>query len=298
MSLPAKRVKILLHGEPYHTQVFEEQLKENCSEGFDTKYYAKLTKEINYEEFDIFHLISAPLPTLRQLAGYKKILFYHWIGTDVYRIISDSPIKSWFKKRILKSTKTTNIVVAQPLQKELEQIDITSTILPLVKLNFIDDCPPLPQKFSVLTYVPHDRWSFYNGDLILQLAEKFTDIDFHVITGGNKSDKQQNVFTYEFMKNINSFYVNNSALLRFTKHDGLPKMVLEALSYGRHVLWNNPFPNCHLVKNIEDCVNVINQLQTNPSINKTGKEYVESVFRPNKIIDDYLDLCNKVIGNK
>jgi glycosyltransferase involved in cell wall biosynthesis len=37
-------------------------------------------------------------------------------------------------------------------------------------------------------------------------------------------------------------YKGATVLVRFTPHDGLSLMVLEALSYGRHVIWTQPFP--------------------------------------------------------
>jgi len=298
VNLPAKKIKILSFGETYHTKSFVDQLEKYGEGNCDVKYCDKLKEEINYEEFDIIHLISSPLPILRQLTRYNIPLIYHWIGTDVYRIINDSVFKRWLKKRILKSTKTTNVVVSPALQMELKQIGIDSIVLPLVKLNFIDDCPALPQKFSILAYIPQDRWDYYHGDLVLQLAAKLPEVDFHILAGGNKFVNLSNVFIYDFIDDINSYYLNNSILLRFTIHDGLPKMVIEALAYGRHVLWNNPFPNCHYVQSIKDCIDVINRLKANPSVNKKGKEYVESTFRPEKIVDDYLNICNKVIEIK
>jgi glycosyltransferase involved in cell wall biosynthesis len=45
-------------------------------------------------------------------------------------------------------------------------------------------------------------------------------------------------------------YVNATALVRFTDHDGLSLMVLEALSYGRHVVWTQAFP---FVKRARQC---------------------------------------------
>lgn len=292
------KIKILLHGEPYHTKMFEDQLKANSKGIFEPKYFEILNDNINYNDFDLFHLISPPLISLRKLKQYKKPMIYQWIGSDVQRIIQDSFLKRLAKKRLIKSTGAFNLVVIDSLKKELIEIGISSEIFPLVNLNFVKQCPPFPKKFSILSYVPENRWDFYHGDMILQLAKNFPDIDFHILAAGDTSNNLSNVFTYGFVDDIESFYIKSNVLLRFTIHDGLPKMVLEALSFGRQVLWNEFFPHCHLVKNQKDCIKALTSLKSNPLYNKAGKDYVEVNYHPQKLCDNYLTLCKKIIEHK
>lgn len=295
MSLSGKKIKILLHGEQYHARVFSEQLNSFSKGVIESEFYDTLTYKINYSNFDLFHLVSPPLPTLMKLAKHKKPVIYHWIGTDVYRCLNDFYLKKILKKLILNTARIFNLTVNQALQEELQQIGISSEVLPLVKLNFTEDIPPLPEKFSILTYIPHSRWDFYNGDLVLELAKEFPEINFHLLAAGNIPSKPENVFTYDFIDDVKQFYANANVLLRITTHDGLSKMVLEALSFGRHVLWSELFPNCYPVHDLRDCKRVINLLKENLTVNEEGKSFVELNYNPAKICNDYLSICKNVL---
>lgn len=298
MNDSEKKIKILLHGESYHTKVFCEQLNSFSGGKIEAEFFETLSDEINYAAFDIIHLISSPLPLLKKLAKYKKPLIYHWIGTDVYRFSNDFYFKKIAKKIIFKSTRAFNLTVDKALQEELKHLGVSSEVLPLVKLNLIKDIPPLPEKFSILTYIPKNRWHFYNGDLVIELAKEFPEINFHILAAGEIASNPENVFTYNFVDDISGIYKKVNALLRITTHDGLSKMVLEALSFGRQVLWSEPFPDCFLVKNLDDCRRVINTLKENPSVNEKGKAFVEMNFNPSKICADYLSLCKNVVVDK
>ncbi|RPI72392.1 MAG: hypothetical protein EHM47_08370 [Ignavibacteriales bacterium] len=298
MSIKSGKIKILLHGESYHTKIFCEQL-ENYKKGvFEPKYYDRLDSKIDYDLFDLFHLISPPLPVIKKLKKFNRPIIYHWIGTDVYRFLNDSIIKRSLKKRLIKSANVKNLVVSKNLKDELKQLNISSKILPLVKLKFTDEIPPLPEKFSVLAYIPANRWEYYKGDIILQLAAKMPETEFHIVASGEKDFKLNNVFTYNFIEDLTPFYTSCSVLIRLTVHDGLPKMILEALSYGREVLWNWSFPHCHKVTNPEECMDVLQNLKVNLYPNTAGKEFVEKKFNTDNIIDEYFNLCRELLATK
>lgn len=296
MTHLSPKIKILILGEEYHAKAFNEQLK-NYEKGiFEPKYISSFNESLNYSSFDLFHLISSPLPFIKRVNKFNKPILYHWTGTDVYRFINDSYIKRLLKKYFIFSPLVKNLVVSDNLKSELSQFNVKSTVLPLVELSRKKDIHPLPEKFSILTYVPYKRWEFYNGDMILKLAEKFPDIDFHLLAAEGKIVKLSNVYTYGFVEDVTPFYKNSSVLVRITKHDGLGKMVVEALSYGRQVLWNMPFPHCILVNTLEDCMVTLNSLKKKQELNLAGKAYVEQNFNRKKILDNYYYLCKNLIN--
>lgn len=298
MSVLPKKIKIFLMGEEYHAKEFCEQLEIYEKSVFEPKFYKDLPSNEVLSSFNIFHLISSPLPVIKKLRHYSKPIFYHWIGTDVYRFYNDYFFKRNLKKIIINSSKVFNLVVSENLKCELEKFDINSKILPLTKLKVIDDLPPMPSKFSVLTYIPKKRWDFYNGDLINELSLRLPDIDFHLLAVGEDHSGKPNVFYYNFVEDSSSFYKKCSVLLRLTLHDGLPKMVLEALSYGRQVLWNESFPYCFQVKDLNECIEVLKKLKSDCPINIEGKKFVDDSFSESKIIGDYYQLCNDILLNQ
>ena len=295
MTHLSPKIKILILGEEYHARAFSDQLKNYENGVFEPKYTSELTNEPHLKNYDLFHLISTPLPLISKLSKYGQPILYHWIGTDVYRFIEDSYIKRQLKKYFILSPLVKNLVVWNNLKNELSQFNVKSTVLPLVEFSIKKDIPPLPKKFSILTYVPFKRWEYYNGDMILKLAEKFPDIDFHLLAAEGKTVKSLNVYTYGFVEDITPFHRNSTVHIRITKHDGLAKMVLEALSYGRLVLWNIPFPHCIRVNTLDDCISTINSLKKKQELNLAGKTFVEQNFNKQKILDNYYHLCKSII---
>jgi len=298
MPISPDKIKILLLGEKYHAKVFNEQLENYEKSVFEPKYYDKLPSNEVLETFDLFHLISSPITIIKKLTGYKKPIIYHWIGTDVYRFINDRFLKRFLKKQMIDSPLVCNLVVSENLKNELEQYRVESSIIPLTKLKFVNDASSLPKKLSVLSYVPKNRWDFYHGDLITELSIKMPDIDFHILAAGKENSGRPNLFLYDFVTDTNQFYSKCSVLLRITAHDGLPKMVLEALSNGRQVLWNESFPHCFAVNNLDECVEILNKLKLNCPLNTEGKKFVEDSFNELKIIGSYYQLCQRILFNK
>jgi len=291
-------IKILLHGEKHHVNLFKYQIDMYCAGKLICEVCDDIENADKLKKFDIVHLVSSPLPLIRKLAKYKLPVIYHWIGTDVYRIINDHFIKRWFKKILISYYNVHNLVVVDWLNEELKQIGIYSEILPLINPEFTDNCAKLPEKFSVLCYVPENRWDFYNGNLILDLAGKLPDIDFNILAADSINTKLKNVYTYGLINNIESFYKNSNVLLRITTHDGLSKMVLEALSNCRHVIWNQRFPFCHHAQNFDECLTTLQSLKLNPSLNKEGMDYIESNYNPEKISGDYLIMIRKILNRQ
>ena len=296
MTYSSRKIKILILGEEYHAKAFNEQLKNYKKGIFKPKYISDLNELPRHNDIDLFHLISTPLPVIKKLSKFNRPIFFHWIGTDVYRLINDSFLKRQLKKYFILSPLVKNLVVWDNLKSELSQFNVKSTVLPLVKLGSKKNIPPLPEKFSILTYVPFKRWEYYNGDMILKLAEKFPDIDFHLLAAEGKTVKSSNVYTYGFVEDVTPFYKNNLILIRVTRHDGLAKMVLEALSYGRQVLWTIQFPHCIYIKNLDDCIRALNSLKKKQELNLAGKTYVEQNFNQEKILDNYHNLCKNLIS--
>lgn len=298
MLISPEKIKIFLLGEEYHTKVFNERLENYENSVFEPKFFDSLPSNEVLEKFDLFHLVSSPITVIKKLIRYKKPIFYHWIGTDVYRFIHDTYCKRFLKKLIINSPLVFNLVVSKNLKNELEQYSVESSIVPLTKIKFVNDIPALPEKLSVLSYVPKNRWDFYHGDLITELSIKMPDVDFHILAAGEKNSGRPNLFLYDFIENTTPFYKKCSVLLRITVHDGLPKMVLEALSYGRQVLWNESFPHCFTVKNLGECIEILNKLKLDCSLNTEGKKFVEDSFNETKVIGSYYQLCQRILSNK
>lgn len=276
--------------------MFRDQLNEFSDNTFYAEYFGSLPDVSTVRNFNIIHLISTPLTILRKLKHFNKPIFYHWIGTDVYRFTKDSFIKKQAKKLLIKSSVVSNLIVGQNLKDKLSNLGISSTVLPLVHLETVSEFPPLPTKFSILIYLPKSHWEFYCGHMMMEVARLFPQIDFHILASGDIPDSPGNMHTHNIVDDVGPFYKNCNALLRMTVHDGLAKMVLEALSYGRNVIWSESFPYCHKANNLNDLERVIKTLLQKPSLNEDGKKFVETNFNSSKICGDYLFMCENILN--
>ena len=88
---------------------------------------------------------------------------------------------------------------------------------------------------------------------------------------------------------LTDVYARCSALLRFTSHDGLSIMVLEALAFGRHVLWTQRFPFVRQVLTPEQIVQSLDELLTlhargelQPQLN--AAEFVRTAYDREKCV--------------
>ena len=73
--------------------------------------------------------------------------------------------------------------------------------------------------------------------------------------------------------------------VRPTSHDGLAYLVLEALAYGRYVLWTYPFPGAEAVDTVDVAEARLDELyrqhvEGRLSPNHEGREAVLEMFDP------------------
>jgi hypothetical protein len=59
---------------------------------------------------------------------------------------------------------------------------------------------------------------------------------------------------------LDDVYERASVLIRYTMRDGLSLMVLEALTFGRHVLWTQTFPYTRRIRSYADMEREIRSL--------------------------------------
>ncbi len=296
MAVNDSKIKILLLGEAYHAKMLVRQLKTYLPQKIEASFSEDVPLRKNLSAIDILHLISPPLPVLGKVKRYGKPVLFHWIGTDVYQIYIDHFIKKWLKKRLILAPNVHHLTVYEGLQTELASIGIQAENFPLASIKIPEQPPPLPQKFAVLAYVPHFRWQFFGGDWIIQTARQLPDVEFYIVASDQVPQSLPNVFPLGFVEKIERLYQKTSVLIRFTRHDGLPKMILEALSYGRQVLWTQSLPHCFQVKNVQEGLAILTKLKDECPFNEAGCRFVEENFHPAALAEKYYSLCETVLN--
>jgi hypothetical protein len=168
---------------------------------------------------------------------------FYWLGTDVLNTTQDFKAGRLRQRSYAEALKDHHLADATWLVEELLEVGIgalpkTITIPELL----VGDIPRLPSRFSVLSYVPDSRHSFYGGNCIYEAAQQLPDIRFDVVGGSGAwvSKCLPNLVFHGWQRDMKCFHRNATVLVRLVQHDGTGLTALEALSFGRHVIYSYP----------------------------------------------------------
>jgi len=290
------KIRVLIIGMAYHARMLAEQLQRYAPEELMVKY-SEQVQTVLLNQFDVLHIISAPLSQLFRFRSAKIPIVYHWIGSDVQRMVKDTPLRRRLKKWLIDFTPAFHLTVYEPLRMELSRVGVDARLFPLVPAEFPTEPLPLPEKFAVLSYLPAQRWDFYHGAQILEIARRMPRINFHIVATPPMENPPPNIRFHGYVEEMKPLYQQCKVLLRLTNHDGLSKMVLEALGYGRYVLWNHPFPHCRLVETVEDVQKELLALSTQEDINREGLAFVTQHYHPRMVAKQYVEFYRTITGS-
>ncbi len=172
---------------------------------------------------------------------FRKPQVVHWAGTDIL-VAKEKP---WLQ-HIACLPCYTHLAEADSTIRELAAMGIDARIAPIPPRLTTAEIPPLPETFTLLLYVRPSRPSFYGAVEYARLVNAFAHEPVRfIIVGGGVVDVPSSgkVVNLGWMESLKQAYEQASMLVRYTEHDGLSLMVLEALQAGRQVLWTHPFPH-------------------------------------------------------
>ena len=189
--------------------------------------------------FDAFwHLLRLALP--------RATAVYYWIGTDVAQTLDAMRAGTIPARTVRELHNSLHLADAQWLAEELRSMGIRASVQRLPgALTWPDPLLPLPETFRVLTYIPDARYQFYGGIEILEAARKLPSIAFDVV-GGNGTwipNSLPNLVFHGWQNDLTPFYQKSSVVVRLVQHDGMGATAVEALLFGRHVLYTYPLPH-------------------------------------------------------
>lgn len=210
------------------------------------RMYARLevvTSMINIINADVWYSIGSPIGD-RWLHLWARLLrkprVIHWVGSDI--------IELYRNPRLVQTCArpgVVNLAEADWTIEELRKIGISASLAPLPPGLAPAHPAPLPPKFTVLLYLPRSRGEFYGRREYERLMRCFAKehVRFIVVGGGEfYAPPEADVERLGWCSSLADVYARSTVLVRFTKHDGLSIMTLEALTNGRHVLWSQDFP--------------------------------------------------------
>jgi len=273
---------------------------------FDSKY-GTVGSLCDVAKSDVWYTIGmlGTQPTMRLFASLtKKPRVMHWVGTDI-----EVARRKLDLIRPLRRRSVTHLTEIEWEADELRALGIEANIAPLPpRFLSTDPVPPLPSTFTVLAYLPESRTEYYGKRELEQVIRVFRgrQVKFLIVGGGRvEAPAGADLENLGWLFSLKDTYANSSALLRFTPRDGLSLMVLEALAFGRHVLWSKQFPFVRQVLTIDQIIDAIEGLLT---LHERGQlqpqleavDYVRRAYSREKCIEkivSFWELARKGASN-
>ncbi|HTU82233.1 MAG TPA: hypothetical protein VMF61_08895 [Candidatus Acidoferrales bacterium] len=214
-----------------------------------------LSSLYNVFRSDVWYSIGSPI-TDRWVHWWARLLrkrrVVHWVGSD----IEHARQTAWVCKQ-LRSPRIKHLAEVDWTADELRELGMNPEIVPLPLRQRAHGVKPLPERFTILLYVPKARPEFYGGRDYEALLEDFAGEGIRAIVVGGadvRAPEGVEMINLGWRGDLREAYEQSTVLIRLTPRDGLSLMVLEALSFGRYVMWSKPFPYCTQVSGKSDIV--------------------------------------------
>ena len=223
----------------------------------------------------------------------------HWAGTDVLLVLHN-PLHRWWFRAIINRCIDRHLVVSKNLGEELATLGVKTQHIPFTALMVQGNVQPLPEQFTVLAYLPAKRGYFYGAPIVYKIAERNPQWKVYIVGRGSTPQGKAlpNVSELGTGVDMSKVYPKVSALVRPTVHDGLPRMVLEALSRGRYVVFSRPFPRCLTGKSLEEVEQGLRELAKRDEPNWAGAAYVRETYTEDHIASLLGKVFSDVIREK
>lgn len=219
---------------------------------------------------------------------FNKKIVMHWVGTDVLNA------HKAYKAGVVDADlirRTKHLCEVDWIQKELLEVGIQAEIAQI--FCFTDEIPappPLPEKFSILSYMGKGREKFYGIDKLIDLAQSFPDIPIRIAKISEYSEPlPPNIHLLGWVNDMSKEYRDCVLFLRLPEHDGASFSVLEALSYGRHVGFSYSFCGTNKTGDREELYTLVKSLSELHSagllgINVDGYKFISENYTREKVM--------------
>ena len=223
----------------------------------------------------------------------KVLVVYYWIGTDVLQALNDAR-RSRLTPFFQASLSNVHLAGAPWLAEELHTIGVSASCVWLPLQLPTEDVPPLPDVFTVGSYIPDSRFEFYGGPLIYEAARRLPFVRFLICGGSGRwvSRPLPNLHFLGWVSNMRQVYAQASVILRLVEHDGGGGTVREGLTMARHVIYTYRLPYTLYVPfyDGEALINLLEELYQRHqsgelSLNLEGRAYALEVWNPQKLTE-------------
>ena len=170
---------------------------------------------------------------------------YYWIGTDLFNARADAAAGRLRRPFERAAAQAKHVAAAPWFVADLRELGVDASLVPFpTPLPDIAEPYPLPDTFSVLTYLPMGRSDHYGGDTVIRAARAMPDVPFVVVgrEGRPIPEAPGNVESMPRQPTLDPCYRASTVVVRLVRHDAVGATVKEALVHARQVIYSYPLP--------------------------------------------------------
>jgi hypothetical protein len=204
-----------------------------------------------------------------------------WVGTDVLNAVTRKEVREHAQR--VNGIVSANIAVAPHLVEELATIGIDARFVPSVLDPGL--VPPTIVRWGtttrpVIIYLPGGRKEFYRIDLMESAVASNPDLEFIVVADQTHALAiYPNVESLGWVTDMRALYNRAGCVLRVTAHDGLPRMLMEALLRGLYAIYSWPLEGCWQARAPEEIAFALARYRRMTEPNMYGREAVLEMLR-------------------
>ena len=296
-------MKIAIIGNSYFGNILAEQLNK-----YDTNneyvFYNTSEKRIDKIRFllnlplvNTVYSVSASISeggALQMAMKFRKKIVQHFIGSDVLTAVED-----------FKNFRVNNDLVEASkflcevdwIKSELADIAIEAYVVSIAIYDK-EIRPKEFEKFTVLTYMSQGKEKFYGIDDFIKLAKMFEDVEFKIAGITSYSESLPKNIKLLGWVNMDDEFQANTCYIRNAKHDGLAFSILEALGYGRVVLYNYNFPYTHYFESFDELIRKVSKFKEEfasgkLSVNYEAIEYIKTQYSKEKVLGNLVKILTE-----
>ena len=302
---PERPYRVVIHGLPHFCQKLAALLSnEEWNIQFHTHDFSNLLALLgDLRRCDLVYTWGGRIDLGKFLwgarcSGVKKLVML-WSGSDALWAQKDraaGKMHPWVAEK-------THWAVSPWIAAEVQSVGLNCEHVQVSFVPLEQDIRPMPDKFSVLSYVPcADKAELYGWDQIVEVAKALPSVCFKVVglRGPKSPSAPPNVKIEGWTDNLRAHIREASAIFRPVQHDGLSFMVLESMAQGRHVLYSYPLPGTTHVKDAEAAIQEVQRLAKlsearSLGCNTDGLEIVEREYSEARVRQNLLTRWKKII---
>ena len=227
----------------------------------------------------------------------RKPIAVVWAGSDILDV-RETPGE--FAQ--VRARRYRHVACSAALARELAEYGIPATELRLVVAESRFPLKPLPEEFRVLAYAPAAREDLYGVDVLLRLIRLMPHIQFDIIGGYRAAEDLPNVTWHGWLDDVGPALDASTVLVRPTRHDGMPLVLLDALARGRYAIWSNAMEGALQGRTADEIAGHLTALETAHRegilpLNEAGAEAVSRAFSPQAITRDVESFLDDLVAN-